>query len=68
MEFIYGVAATFIVFLIIGAYLNIMKKLNDIGRAVGYIAKREMDFEEAEKQINRDLEKAQDNLNRVYTN
>lgn len=68
MEFIYGVSVTLIIFLIIGAYYNIMKKLNDIGVAVGYVAKREMAFEEAEEQINKDLEKAQDSLNRIYTN
>lgn len=65
---IIGVISCLFIFLIIGMYLKITEKLDQLINGVYYLVKREKDFEEAELEMEKEEERKLQRLNQVGVN
>lgn len=65
---IIGAISCLFIFLIIGMYLKITEKLDQLINGVYYLVKREKDFEEAELEMEKEEERKLQRLNQVGVN
>ncbi|MCZ2268210.1 MAG: hypothetical protein LC124_05085 [Ignavibacteriales bacterium] len=68
IEFILGVAVTLFILLIIGMYQDLKKEITRLQTGVVYLVKREYEFEQSEIELQKEMDRNKEALNRVGVN
>lgn len=68
IEFILGVAVTLFILLIIGMYRDLKKEITRLQTGVVYLVKREYEFEQSEIELQKEMDRNKEALNRVGVN
>lgn len=63
-----GILATVFILMIIGMYIRVLDEIKKLQTGVVYLVKREYEFEQSEIEIQKEMQRNQDALNRVNVN
>ena len=66
--FFLGIGITVFLFLVFGMYLRIIEEIKRIQTGVVYLVKREYEFEQSEIEIQNEMNRKQEAMNRVGIN
>ena len=66
--FFLGIGITVFLFLVFGMYLRIIEEIKRIQTGVVYLVKREYEFEQSEIEIQKEMNRKQEAMNRVGIN